>query len=62
MKRFWIAGLLALFLGYGAEARPAADRPNVLLIVADDLGWADLPSYGNTFHETPSLDRIAREA
>lgn len=61
MKRFWIAGLLASLLGYGAEARPAADRPNVLLIVADDLGWADLPAYGNTFHETPSLDRLARE-
>lgn len=61
MKRFWIAGLLALILGYGAQARPAADRPNVLLIVADDLGWADLPAYGNTFHETPSLDRLVRE-
>lgn len=61
MKRFWIAGLPALILGYGAQARPAADRPNVLLIVADDLGWADLPAYGNTFHETPSLDRLARE-
>lgn len=61
MKPFWIAGLLASLWGYGAEARPAADRPNVLLVVADDLGWADLPTYGNTFHETPSLDRLARE-
>ena len=38
-----------------------AARPNVVLINADDLGWADLGCYGNTFHETPSLDRLARE-
>jgi arylsulfatase A len=41
---------------------PAADvpRPNVIIIVADDLGWADLGCYGSTFHETPNLDRLAR--
>ena len=36
-----------------------AERPNVLLIVADDLGWADLNCYGSSFHETPHLDRLA---
>lgn len=39
----------------------APARPNVLLILADDLGASDLPAYGNTFHETPHLDRLARE-
>lgn len=34
-------------------------RPNVVLIVADDLGWANLGSYGSTFHRTPNLDRLA---
>ncbi|HLU47026.1 MAG TPA: sulfatase, partial [Planctomycetota bacterium] len=34
---------------------------NIVLILADDLGWADLPAYGNKFHETPALDRLARE-
>ncbi len=38
-----------------------SDRPNVLFILADDLGWADLGSYGNTFIDTPNLDRLARE-
>lgn len=37
----------------------AADRPNVILIVSDDLGWADLGCYGSTFHRTPELDRLA---
>ncbi len=36
-----------------------ADKTNIVLILADDLGWADLPVYGNTFHETPALDRLA---
>ncbi len=37
------------------------DLPNVILIVADDLGWLDLGAYGNDFIETPNLDRLAAE-
>lgn len=42
-----------------AAARGEDERPNVVLIVADDLGWADLGCYGSTFHRTPHLDRLA---
>ena len=38
-----------------------ADRPNVVCVLADDLGWHDLGSYGSPFYETPNLDRLARE-
>lgn len=34
-------------------------RPNIIFILADDLGWADLTSYGSTFYETPNLDKLA---
>ena len=36
-------------------------RPNIVFILADDLGWADLPSYGNTFNEAPNLEQMSRE-
>ncbi|MFO0953041.1 MAG: sulfatase-like hydrolase/transferase [Isosphaeraceae bacterium] len=39
----------------------AQDRPNIVLIVADDLGWADLGCYGSRFHRTPNLDKLAAE-
>lgn len=38
--------------------RAADDRPNVVFILADDLGWRDLSISGSTFHETPHIDRI----
>lgn len=36
-------------------------RPNVVLVIADDLGWGDLGCYGGTAIPTPHLDRLARE-
>jgi len=45
------------------KARPAASgrRPNLLVILGDDLGWADLSSYGAPHIKTPHLDRLARQ-
>ena len=39
----------------------ASERPNIVVIVADDLGWADVGFHGNQVIQTPSLDRIAAE-
>jgi arylsulfatase A-like enzyme len=36
-------------------------QPNILFILADDLGWCDLGADGSTFHESPHIDRIAKE-
>lgn len=34
-------------------------RPNIVFVLADDLGWPELGCYGNTFNETPHLDELA---
>ncbi|MDZ4288950.1 MAG: sulfatase [Prosthecobacter sp.] len=39
----------------------AADRPNIVFFLTDDLGQRDLGCYGSTFYETPNLDRLARQ-
>jgi len=37
------------------------DRPNVVVLLADDLGYQDLSCYGSTRHKTPVLDKLAKE-
>src|SRR5881296_4498116 len=41
--------------------RQTASRPNILFIMADDLGYADLSCYGRRDYSTPNIDRIAAE-
>lgn len=46
---------------YASSILNDAERPNIIFILADDLGWSDLGCYGSTFYETPNLDRLAQE-
>src|ERR1043165_6384083 len=50
---------LGLLVGRGAAGEPAAPKPNVLLILADDLGFSDLGCYGGEI-ATPNLDALAK--
>jgi uncharacterized sulfatase len=72
----WVAWLLlrprpieALYGDYPTDAaavapravNPKAPRPNVVLIVADDLGYGDIGAYGNTVIRTPHIDTLAAD-
>jgi arylsulfatase A-like enzyme len=56
MKRFFVILLLAF-----APVLFAAAKPNIIFIMADDLGFAELGSYGQRKIKTPHLDQLARE-
>lgn len=53
--------LLALMTGCAGTSTPDAPRPNIVLIIADDLSWDDLGAYGHPTLRTPNIDRMARE-
>ena len=59
MKRHFSAILIAV-LAVTANLS-AADKPNIVFILADDLGWAELGCYGQTKIKTPRIDSIATE-
>ncbi|MCG8585840.1 MAG: sulfatase [Pirellulales bacterium] len=57
----WLC-LLALWAPTSILAESSApDRPNIVLILADDLNWNDLGCYGNKEVKTPNIDRLASE-
>ncbi|MBI3464715.1 MAG: sulfatase [Planctomycetes bacterium] len=65
MNRFRHTSLFATlaFLLIGGGAAPAAEpaKPNVVLILIDDMGWTDLACFGSDLYETPSIDQLARD-
>jgi arylsulfatase A-like enzyme len=50
---------LTFSLLFASQARAEAVRPNILFLIADDLGWADVAWHGSEI-DTPHLDRLAR--
>lgn len=55
MKRFVFLPMMTM-----AAAPAWAQQPNVILIIADDLGYGDVSAYGQTTVQTPNIDRLAR--
>ncbi|MBI1355047.1 MAG: sulfatase-like hydrolase/transferase [Acidobacteria bacterium] len=51
----------AVLLSLLPAAAVGAQPPNIVLILADDLGWTDLACYGSDYHRTPRTDQLARE-
>ncbi len=64
-RREFVASAVAASALAGAAADVSlgaqAGRPNVLYIMADDLGWGDLSCYGRPDYKTPNLDRLASQ-
>ena len=50
--------ILACLLSWSLHAQ---SPPNIVLLLADDMGWNNLACYGSDFHESPHLDRMAQE-
>ena len=53
--------LLVAFAGSANLSDCHADKPNIIFVLADDLGWSELGCYGNGFNETPHLDQLAND-
>ncbi|MGQ9564895.1 MAG: sulfatase-like hydrolase/transferase, partial [Thermogutta sp.] len=56
----FLSGII-MMTGVGLARAENSSRPNILFLLADDLGWGDLSCYGNRKFRTPNLDRLARE-
>ncbi len=59
--RYFHIGMGALLLAPAAAAAKAPEKPNVIIIYGDDVGYGDLSCYGATRVSTPNVDRLAAE-
>jgi arylsulfatase A len=63
-RKLFVFGSLIILLtcGGGPETETAeATPPNVIFLLLDDMGYADIGAYGNTYHKTPNIDRLAAD-
>ena len=58
-SRFFLSALFTLAIGIGNA--PAADKPNIIFILADDLGYGDIGCFGQKKILTPEIDKMATE-
>ena len=56
-----ITHALITLLAFCIPALAQKGKPNIIFVLADDLGWAELGCYGNSFHDTPHLDNLAKQ-
>lgn len=59
-KRFLLI-VFGVFCANFLAAAETQSKPNIILVLADDLGAAELGCYGNKLHATPNLDRMAAQ-
>lgn len=60
LKGFLIAATGLASAHASAQQKATLERPNVIFILADDMGYGDLACYGNNYIKTPNIDRLAK--
>ncbi|MGN1211126.1 MAG: sulfatase-like hydrolase/transferase, partial [Candidatus Cryptobacteroides sp.] len=61
-SKMFAANLALVYASDGqASEKKSQDRPNVVFVLIDDMGWRDLGCFGSDFYETPNIDRMADE-
>lgn len=58
---FLFVFIVCLHVRSDAAIRPPGDRPNLIVIMVDDMGYAGVSCYGNPYFKTPHIDRLAKE-
>src|SRR6476659_1481582 len=58
--RYILAAVMLFLCSLGVHAEETR-RPNIVFILADDLGYTDVACFGSTFYETPNIDRLAAD-
>lgn len=59
LSRLLSFGILSIIASFSLHGQSSAEKPNIVLIMADDMGIECLGSYGSAAYETPNLDRLA---
>ena len=60
-KLTYCMGLVAVAAPHAQAATPDSEKPNILFILCDDMGYGDLGCYGQPFIQTPCIDQMAQE-
>jgi arylsulfatase A len=57
-----VAAAMIVLTASNSQAAERSQRPNIVFMLIDDMGWGEFGCYGNTFNETPRIDRFATTA
>jgi arylsulfatase A len=65
-RRTFVPGLLTITIVLlpmmmAPAVAASGEKPNIVFLLIDDMGWPDVACYGHAFHETPVIDRLARD-
>ncbi len=60
IKALLFVAVLSTF-NFGCSIDKSEQKPNIILVFIDDMGWADFSCFGNTDAQTPNIDKLASE-